>query len=423
MLTRAKDRTSIATDLDCGGFPYLEVPLPAFIRKMLLSKASILSFLATSTAIQSITTSTTQNTVTNNLLSRENTQACNNYVEFCQRKYSNITEVCAHNSPFHVKGSLSSNQLYDVITQLDDGIRMLEGQIHMLDGVLHYCHTACFLLDGGTVESYFKKISDWLQNHPFEVVTILIANGDGSPVTDLVNPIENSGLNQYVYIPPKIPMTLNDWPTLGELIKENHRVIILIDYGANQKEIPYILDQYSQLWETPFSPTDANFPCVINRPPNLSAQDAKDRLYLANHNLNTKLNISNLNILIPDLANIYRTNGVDGFGSLGLASDVCASKYGRPPNFLVVDYYNCGRPSSGSVFQVAAKANAVKYTRPCCGPNLVLGSNGNTSGITSTRSPTPTITMSSMSDNISTGKVSGSVWFMGLTSFIITLYG
>ena len=36
----------------------------------------------------------------------------------------------------------------------------------------------------------------------------------------------------------------------------------------------------------------------------------------------------------------------------------------RPPNFLLVDYYNVG---AGSVFEVAAQHNNVKYNRECCG--------------------------------------------------------
>jgi hypothetical protein len=55
-----------------------------------------------------------------------NTQACNGYVEFCTRNYSNITVVAAHNSPFDRAGNLASNQLYPVTTQLNDGIRMCE---------------------------------------------------------------------------------------------------------------------------------------------------------------------------------------------------------------------------------------------------------------------------------------------------------
>lgn len=53
-----------------------------------------------------------------------NTQPCNNYVELCGRKYSNITNVCAHNAFFHVANNAASNQDYGVVVQLNDGIRM-----------------------------------------------------------------------------------------------------------------------------------------------------------------------------------------------------------------------------------------------------------------------------------------------------------
>lgn len=40
--------------------------------------------------------------------------------------------------------------------------------------------------------------------------------------------------------------------------------------------------------------------------------------------------------------------------------------WGRPPNFLLVDYYNEGS-FPGSVFQVAATMNNVTYNGHCCG--------------------------------------------------------
>jgi hypothetical protein len=55
-----------------------------------------------------------------------NTLPCNNYPEFCNRKYSNITEVCAHNSAFVVKNNAASNQNLPIIDQLNDGVRMCE---------------------------------------------------------------------------------------------------------------------------------------------------------------------------------------------------------------------------------------------------------------------------------------------------------
>lgn len=48
---------------------------------------------------------------------------CNGYEELCERKYSNVTYVVAHNSPFHKKNNAASNQVFDVTTQLDNGIR------------------------------------------------------------------------------------------------------------------------------------------------------------------------------------------------------------------------------------------------------------------------------------------------------------
>lgn len=53
-----------------------------------------------------------------------NTQPCNGYPELCSRKYSNITMVAAHNSPFVKPGNVAANQVLDVTTQLNDGIRM-----------------------------------------------------------------------------------------------------------------------------------------------------------------------------------------------------------------------------------------------------------------------------------------------------------
>lgn len=53
-----------------------------------------------------------------------NTQPCNGYPEFCSRKFSNITYVAAHNSPFIKPGNAASNQELPVTTQLEDGVRM-----------------------------------------------------------------------------------------------------------------------------------------------------------------------------------------------------------------------------------------------------------------------------------------------------------
>jgi hypothetical protein len=65
-------------------------------------------------------------TSTSSSVQPTNTQPCNGHPEFCSRKFSNITMVAAHNSPFVRPNNAASNQVLDVTTQLSDGIRMRE---------------------------------------------------------------------------------------------------------------------------------------------------------------------------------------------------------------------------------------------------------------------------------------------------------
>ncbi|KAL1955986.1 hypothetical protein VTO42DRAFT_7886 [Malbranchea cinnamomea] len=320
----------------------------------------------TSSANDTTITGNATRTATETAAVPTNTRPCNGYPELCERKYSNITEVAAHNSPFVRQGSIASNQELDVTTQLNDGIRMLQFQTRLHNGTVHLCHSSCELLDAGPLEDYLRTVTEWIKANPYDVVTLLIGNADFALPGNFTAPIRDSGLIDYVYEPPKIPMALDDWPTLSKLILSNKRAVVFMDYMANQTEIPYILDEFSQMWETPFSPTDRNFPCVVQRPPSLRFEDAQNRLYIANHNLNTEINLLGANILVPNTVLLNETNAVSGFGSVGAMAGNCTQIWGRPPNFLLVDYYNIGS-SNGSVFQVAAEMNNVTYHGKCCG--------------------------------------------------------
>ena len=112
------------------------------------------------------------------------------------------------------------------------------------------------------------------------------------------------------YVPTQVPMNISSWPTLSDMILMGKRAVIFIDYNANQTEIPYILDEFSQMWETPFSPTNQSFPCTQQRPPNLSRQTAENRMYMANHNLNTEISLAGTSLLVPTTALINQTNAL-----------------------------------------------------------------------------------------------------------------
>lgn len=313
---------------------------------------------STTSSVSSSTSSSAQPT---------NTQPCNGWAEFCDRSYGNITQVAAHNAAFAVKGNAASNQRYGITAQLNDGVRMLTSETQWVNNTMYNCHTSCDLLNAGTFQKNLQEVATWVKANPYDVVTILIANSDLVPVENYVDSIQNSGLGPYLYEPPLIPMRLKDWPTLSSFILSQKRVVIFMDYNANQTAVPYILDQYSQMWETAFSPQNISFPCTLGRPPALSdAEATNDYMYLANHNLNQAVSFAGQSFLIPNTAFINTTNaaGYDT-GMLGLMARNCQDEWsGRPPNWLVVDYYDVNK---GSVFEVAARMNNVTWNKSCCG--------------------------------------------------------
>ncbi|KIX95948.1 uncharacterized protein Z520_08203 [Fonsecaea multimorphosa CBS 102226] len=321
----------------------------------------------TTTALNGTATTNKTASGTSSSAQPTNTVPCNGHPSFCNRKFSNITHVAAHNSPFVRPGNLASNQMLDVETQLNDGIRMLQFQAHLQNGTMELCHTSCELLDVGSLQDYLTTVTKWLRNHPYDVIAILMGNYDVVDPGNFTAPVVNSGLIDFVYTPPTQPMPLESWPTLAEMIFKNERAVVMLDYQANQTAIPWLLDEFSQMWETPFSPTDRNFPCTPQRPPNQGTNIREDRMYMANHNLNLDVDVAGISIDVPFFTLLNETNAVSGFGSAGRTVTNCTAMWNRPPNFLLVDYYNIGN-FNGSVFQVAADANGVTYNRAsCCG--------------------------------------------------------
>jgi hypothetical protein len=207
----------------------------------------------------------------------------------------------------------------------------VQGETQLVNGTMYACHTSCDLLNAGTYQNELSEVADWVRDHPYDVVSIMIGNSgwqNGVTVTDYVDSIQNSGLAPYLYEPAYVPQRLNQWPTLSEMILTGKRVVMFIDYNANQTEVPYVLDEYSHFFSTPFSPTDRNFPCTLQLPLGLSHEDAqKNYMYIANHNLNTPVSFAGFDLLIPNTANINETNGMyDQYGQLAAMSANCTSK-------------------------------------------------------------------------------------------------
>ncbi|KAH6916938.1 PLC-like phosphodiesterase [Coprinopsis sp. MPI-PUGE-AT-0042] len=276
---------------------------------------------------------------------------CNGHAELCERGYGSLAYVGTHNSYAVGVNILAANQDQDITRQLNDGVRMLQMQAHDEEGVIKLCHTVCLLYDGGSLEAYLRTVKAWLDANPNEVISLLIVNSDNVAATRFADIFATTGIDTVSYRPATSPLAASEWPTLGEMIDSNQRVVTFLSTSANMAEVPYLIDEFPNVWETAFNLLDpALFDCSVNR----TRGDTSTQLFLINHFLD-KLFLGNA---VPDIDKLPQTNAASGFGSLGAHVETCVGAHGRAPNFLLVDFYEYG---GGSVFQVAASINGVPY--------------------------------------------------------------
>ncbi|KAF8330418.1 PLC-like phosphodiesterase [Cantharellus anzutake] len=292
------------------------------------------------------------------------TSVCNGYAELCSRTFGNVSYVGAHDSYAVAPGSISANQDYNVTTQLNDGIRMLQVQVHDSKGVPHLCHTSCSLLDAGPFVNYLTAVKEWVEANPTEVISILIVNSDSIAPTIYDQIYKAAGLNVYSYSPPSATIDGSQWPTLGTLIDQKKTVLTFMDYHADFTNVAYIIDEFSNIWETAYDVTDQTFNCAVNR-----TGEAGNKMYLINHFLDKEETLFGITFPVPDTSKLNETNAVSGPGSLGLQAEECGAQYQKYPTFMLVDFYEYG---GGSVFQVAAQLNGVTYSSPTPLPTPLL---------------------------------------------------
>jgi hypothetical protein len=307
-----------------------------FLRSLLQASA-ILPFL--------YTTATAQN-------------ACNNSPSLCSRAYNNITHLGAHDSPFlrneKTSFSTSGNHYYNSTVQLDSGVRLLSAQVHKSNGTgaaaWHLCHTNCDLLDAGTLQSWLSEIKTWMDKNTNDVVTLLIVNSDNASPSDLGAQFSATGLDKIAYTPPSTSTIPKTWPTLDSLIGNNTRLMTFVaPLGQPSSEHPYLMDEFTFMFENDYENVNpSNYSCNPKRPSSVSTPEAalsSGRMFLMNHFLYEN---QLFGIQSPNASYANTTNAQTGFGSLGVSVQNCTGVYGKPPTFVLVDWFNVG-PAIASV--------------------------------------------------------------------------
>ncbi|CAO2648761.1 Nn.00g097100.m01.CDS01 [Neocucurbitaria sp. VM-36] len=288
-------------------------------------------------------------------------RACNNSSKLCSAAYDQVIHLGAHDSPFFRDASTGfssfGNQIFSTTVQLDAGVRLLTAQVHVSSNPetkareLHLCHSSCALFNIGPVHKWLWEIRIWLDEHPDEVVTLVLVNMDFVDARELEAEYLKADLAHYGYVPPTIdkappPSTEFNltWPTLGQMIDKGERLVSFVNaLVPNKENTPYLLNQFDFICENKYDVTDPNdFGCTPDRPSNTtSIEEERDagKLFMMNHLLYWQ---QAFGIQIPDARKIADTNSWDGPGGLGTHMIQCGNQVARQPTFVLVDFFNVG---------------------------------------------------------------------------------
>lgn len=78
-----------------------------------------------------------------------------------------------------------------------------------------------------------KEVEAFLSENPTEIVTIIIEDYVQTP-KGLTNLFTNAGLGKYWFPVSKMPKKGEDWPTVTEMVQDNHRLLVFT--SATSKE-------------------------------------------------------------------------------------------------------------------------------------------------------------------------------------------
>jgi len=205
------------------------------------------------------------------------------------------------------------------------------------DRDVYSCHGFC---EFGAVPfaSLLGEVHEFLVAHPNEVILLLVE--DYVEPADLAGAFEESGLIEFVYRGRAAP----PWPTLGEMISADERVIVLAESG--RPGVPWIHPAFEVLQETPYSVRD---PGGLSCGPGRGGAGAS--LFLVNHWIDT-----------PPTPRPSNAEVVNAYDFLLARCQRCREERGMLPNIVAVDFYR-----TGDLFRVCRTLNGLDSTAVAAG--------------------------------------------------------
>lgn len=191
---------------------------------------------------------------------------------------------------------------------------------------IYMCHRFCEL-GARLLSTDLKAMRDFLALHPNEVLVVINQN-EGVGPKEFARVVEESGLDEFVYRGPT-----DDWPTLGEMVRDNERVVLMAE-NPPFDEVPWYHEAYAITKETPYTfnkPAQLIDPDQIPRScrPNRGPEDAP--LFLVNHWIDTSP--------APRPSNAAKVNAYE---PLLRRARECERIRKHFPNLLAIDFFKTG---------------------------------------------------------------------------------
>jgi len=243
---------------------------------------------------------------------------CNGSERLCALRFDEVSYATSHNAMANrAAGFEPPNQLLSLRAQLELGARGLMLDTYLEEGEVWLCHGACWLGKMRLLGA-LDTLNDFLDDHPQEVVTLIIESYVGAAKTADI--FADSNIFERLHI----QKNGDPWPRLAEMIERDERVVVLTSDDDSARPA-WLHHSYDYAWENPYA---AAAPDELSCDPDRG--DPNQSLWIFNHFLTAPL-------ADPSLAELINHNP-----EFMQRVEDCAFVRGDRPNFVTVDFLSIG---------------------------------------------------------------------------------
>ncbi|XP_027078215.1 PI-PLC X domain-containing protein At5g67130 [Coffea arabica] len=289
------------------------------------------------------------------------------------------------------------NQEDTVTNQLRNGVRGLMLDMYDFEDDIWLCHSfrgQCYNFTAfEPAIDTLKEVEAFLNENPTEIVTIIIEDYVHAP-KGLTKVFSNAGLDKYWFPLSKMPKKGEDWPTVTDMIKDNHRLLVFTS-DSSKEATEGIAYQWKHMVEN-----EAGDPGVVPG----SCPNRKESKPL--NSKSASLFLQNYFPTIPDQNQACKEHSVALIDMI----NTCYKAAGNViPNFLAVNFYM--RSDGGGVFDAVDRMNG----QALCGCTVITACQAGASFGSCKNVPASNTTPATTSP---AGSFSGSVQLTGAVAAI-----